>query len=177
MKAFVHLKAFDGRSKFSTWLTRIAINSALMVLRGKRSHPETSMDWSEDGETWEKWVVPDKRSNIEDLYLKKEAEQKLNEAIESLRPPLRFVMEIQRLHYGTNKEIADAAGISAAALKSRLVRARALLRSSLQSSMSSTLPGSASGAKAASKMRTSSDDQPDWQTVVFQARRPALNGG
>jgi len=177
MKAFVHLKAFDGRSKFSTWLTRIAINSALMVLRRKRSHPETSMDWSEDGETWEQWEVPDKRSNIEDLYLKKEAEQKLNEAIESLRPPLRFVMEIQRLHYGTNKEIADAAGISAAALKSRLVRARALLRSSLQSSMSSTLPGSASGAKAASKMRTSSDDQPDWQTVVFQARRPALNGG
>jgi len=135
MKAFVHLKTFDGRSKFSTWLTRIAINSALMVLRRKRSHPETSMDWSEDGETWEQWEVPDNRSNIEDLYLKREAEQKLKEAIESLRPPLRFVMEIQRFHYGTNKEIADAAGISVAALKSRLVRARALLRSSLQSSI------------------------------------------
>src|ERR1700727_1291486 len=140
MRAFVHLKNFDGRSKFSTWLTRIAINSALMVLRRKRSHPETSMDWSEDGETWEQWEVPDNRSNIEDLYLKREAEQKLKEAIESLRPPLRFVMEIQRFHYGTNKEIADAAGISVAALKSRLLRARALLRSSLQSSMSSTLP-------------------------------------
>ncbi|HEY6767993.1 MAG TPA: sigma-70 family RNA polymerase sigma factor [Candidatus Sulfotelmatobacter sp.] len=176
MKAFVHLKTFDGRSKFSTWLTRIAINSALMVLRRKRSHPETSMDWSVDGETWEEWEVPDNRSNIEDLYLKKEAEQKLKEAIESLRPPLRFVMEIQRLHYGTNKEIADAAGISVAALKSRLVRARALVRSSLQSSMSSTLPGFASGAKAARKMRPSSDDQPDWKTVVFRARRPALNG-
>ena len=149
MKAFVHLKTFDGRSKFSTWLTRIAINSALMVLRRKRSHPETSMDWSGDGETWEQWEVPDNRSNIEDLYLKKEAEQKLKEAIESLRPPLRFVMEIQRFHYGTNKEIADAAGISVAALKSRLVRARALVRSSLQSSMSSTLPELASDAKAA----------------------------
>jgi RNA polymerase sigma factor (sigma-70 family) len=176
MKAFVHLKTFDGRSKFSTWLTRIAINSALVVLRRKRSHPETSMDWSGDGETWEQWEVPDNRSNIEDLYLKKEAEQKLKEAIESLRPPLRFVMEIQRLHYGTNKEIADAAGISVAALKSRLVRARALVRSSLQSSMSSTLPGFASGAKAARKMRPSSDDQPDWKTAVFRARRPALNG-
>ena len=140
MKAFVHLKTFDGRSKFSTWLTRIAINSALMVLRRKRSHPETSIDGSGDGETWDQWEVPDNRSNIEDLYLKKEAELKLKEAIESLRPPLRFVMEIQRLHYGTNKEIADAAGISVAAVKSRLVRARALLRSSLQSSMSSTLP-------------------------------------
>jgi RNA polymerase sigma factor (sigma-70 family) len=175
-KAFVHLKTFDGRSKFSTWLTRIAINSALMVLRRKRSHPETSMDGSGDGETWEQWEVPDNRSNVEDLYLKKEAELKLEEAIERLRPPLRSVIEIQRLHYGTNKEIADAAGISVAALKSRLLRARALLRSSLQSSMSSTLPGFASDAKAASKMRPPSDDQPDWQTVVFRARRRALNG-
>jgi RNA polymerase sigma factor (sigma-70 family) len=140
MKAFVHLKTFDGRSQFSTWLTRIAINSALMVLRRKRSHPETSIDGSGDGETWDQWEVPDNRSNIEDLYIKKEAELKLKEAIESLQPPLRIVMEIQRVHYGSTKEIADAAGISLAALKSRLVRARALLRSSLQSSMSSTLP-------------------------------------
>ena len=39
LKAFVHLNSFDGRSKFSTWLTRIAINSALMILRRKRSFP------------------------------------------------------------------------------------------------------------------------------------------
>jgi RNA polymerase sigma-70 factor (ECF subfamily) len=175
-KAFVHLKTFDGRSKFSTWLTRIAINSALMVLRRRRSHPETSMDSSGDGQTWEQWEVSDNRSNIEDLYLEKEAELKLEEAIERLRPPLRSVIEIQRLHYGTNKEIADAAGISVAALKSRLLRARALLRSSLESSMSSTLPGFAAGAKAASKMRPSSDDQPDLQTAVFRARRTTLNG-
>ena len=172
MKAFAHLKTFDGRSKFSTWLTRIAINSALMVLRRKRSHPESPMDWSGDGETWEQLEVPDSRSNIEDLYLKKEAEQKLKEAIESLRPPLRFVMEIQCLHCGTNKEIADAAGISVAALKSRLLRARALLRSSLQYSMSSARPGVASDAKAASKMQPPSDDQPDWQTGCFRLGGP-----
>jgi RNA polymerase sigma factor (sigma-70 family) len=156
MKAFVHLKTFDGRSKFSTWLTRIAINSALMVLRRKRSRPETSMDWSGDGETWQQWEVPDNSLNLEDLYLKKEAERKLKEAIEHLRPTLRSVMEIQRLHYGTNKEIADAAGISVAALKSRLLRARALLRSSQQSSMPSTLQGFASGRKSTGKTRPSS---------------------
>jgi RNA polymerase sigma-70 factor (ECF subfamily) len=44
MKAYTHLNTFDGRAKFSTWLTRIAINSALMILRRKRSHPESSMD-------------------------------------------------------------------------------------------------------------------------------------
>ena len=139
MKAFVHLKTFDGRSKFSTWLTRIAINSALMVLRRKRSRPETSIDWSGDGETWQQWEIPDKSLNIEDLYLKKEAELKLKEAIERLRPPLRSVMEIQRLHYRSNKEVADVAGVSVTAVKSRLLRARALLRSSLRSSMSPTL--------------------------------------
>jgi RNA polymerase sigma factor (sigma-70 family) len=175
-KAFVHLKTFNGRSKFSTWLTRIAINSALMELRRKRSHPETSMYGNLDGETWEQWEVQDNRSNVEDLYLEKEAELKLQEAIERLRPPLRSVIKIQRLHHGTNKEIADAAGISVAALKSRLLRAKALLRSSLQSSMSSTLAGFASDAKAASKMQPSSDDQPAWQTVVFRARRSALHG-
>src|SRR3984885_1047997 len=40
IKAFIHLNAFDGRAKFSTWLTRIAINSALMALRKRRSRPE-----------------------------------------------------------------------------------------------------------------------------------------
>jgi RNA polymerase sigma factor (sigma-70 family) len=139
IKAFIHLKSFDSRSKFSTWLARIAINSALMVLRRKRSRPETSMDWSGDGETWQQWEVPDNSLNVEDLYLKKEAELKLKEAIERLRPRLRSVMEIQRLHYRSNKEVADAAGISVTAVKSRLLRARALLRSSLRSSMSSTL--------------------------------------
>ena len=139
MKAFVHLKAFDGRAKFSTWLARIAINSALMVLRRKRSHPETSMDWSGDGETWQQWEVPDNSLNVEDLYLKEEAELRLKEAIEHLQPPLRSVMEIRRSHYGSNKEVADAAGISVAAVKSRLLRARAQLRSSLRSSMPSTL--------------------------------------
>src|ERR1700730_14192218 len=44
MKAYLHLNTFDGRAKFATWLTRITINSSLMILRRKRSHPETSMD-------------------------------------------------------------------------------------------------------------------------------------
>src|ERR1700738_3723803 len=44
MKAYVHLETFDGRAKFSTWLTRIAINSALMALRRRRARPETSME-------------------------------------------------------------------------------------------------------------------------------------
>ena len=137
MKAFIHLKTFDGRAKFSTWLTRIAINSALMILRRKRSHPETSMDWSVDGETWQQWEVADKKANIEEHYARKEAEKDLKRAIHRLRPVLRAIVEIQQSHDGSVKEIARAAGISVAATKSRLLRARTVLRKSLQSSMRS----------------------------------------
>jgi RNA polymerase sigma-70 factor (ECF subfamily) len=44
LNAFVHLKDFDGRSRFATWLTRIAINAALMKLRKKRGVQEVPMD-------------------------------------------------------------------------------------------------------------------------------------
>ena len=135
-----HLNTFDGRAKFSTWLTRIAINSALMILRRKRSHPETSMDWSVDGETWQQWEVADKRANIEEHYAGKEAENDLKLAIHCLRPALRTIIEIQQSHGGSVKEIAGAAGISVAAVKSRLLRARTVLRRSLQSSVRSPAP-------------------------------------
>jgi RNA polymerase sigma factor (sigma-70 family) len=142
MKAYMHLKTFDGRAKFSTWLTRIAINSALMILRKRRSHPETSMDWSVDGETWQQWEVGDKRANIEEHYSKKEAEKDLRRAIHRLRPTLRTIIEIQQLHDGSVREIADAAGISVAAAKSRLLRARTVLRRSLQTSVRAPAPQS-----------------------------------
>src|SRR6202789_1284081 len=60
LKAFTHLKDFDGRSSFSTWLTRIAINSALMILRKKRLGREISVDaLSEQNESGIVWEVSD----------------------------------------------------------------------------------------------------------------------
>jgi RNA polymerase sigma factor (sigma-70 family) len=135
MKAFMHLNTFDGRAKFSTWLTRIAINSALMTLRKKRAHPETSMDWSADGETWQQWEMADKRANVEEHYVRKETERQLKRAIHRLRPALRTIIEIQQKHESSVKEISEVAGISVAAAKSRLLRARTVLRRSLRSSM------------------------------------------
>jgi RNA polymerase sigma factor (sigma-70 family) len=140
MKTFIHLNTFDGRAKFSTWLTQIAINSALTILRKKRSHPETSMDWSVDGETWQQWEVADKRANIEEHYARKEAENDLKQAIHRLRPVLRTIIEIQQSHDGSLKEIAGTAGISVAAVKSRLLRARTVLRRTLQSSVRPPAP-------------------------------------
>ena len=67
MKAYVHLQRFNGQAKFSTWLTRIAINSALMILRRKRAHPENAMEFA-DGESWQKWEIADQSQDIEKLY-------------------------------------------------------------------------------------------------------------
>jgi RNA polymerase sigma-70 factor, ECF subfamily len=58
MKAYLHLNTFDGRAQFTTWFTRIAINSSLMILRRKRGRPETSKDIG-DGDTWQHWEIAD----------------------------------------------------------------------------------------------------------------------
>ena len=132
LKAFLHLKNFDGRSSFSTWLTRIAINSALMILRKRRSHPEVSMDGSADGETWINWEIADNSVNTEEHFVRRERNGHLKRAIHRLRPALRNVIEIQQAHDGSVREIAEMAGISIAATKSRLLRARTVLRRSLR---------------------------------------------
>jgi RNA polymerase sigma-70 factor (ECF subfamily) len=78
-KAYVHLKSFDGKARFSTCLTRIAINTALMTLRQKRVRPETSTE-STDGETWHQLEIADRTKDIEQQYLRHESLEHLRRA-------------------------------------------------------------------------------------------------
>jgi RNA polymerase sigma-70 factor (ECF subfamily) len=130
IKAYLHLNTFDGRAKFVTWLTRIAINSSLMILRRKRSHPETSMEIP-DGDTWQHWDIADQAKNVEELYARNERVERLRREICCLRPALRIVVEIHQSNDSSVKEVAELAGLSVAATKSRLVRARKVLRKAL----------------------------------------------
>ena len=82
------------------------------------------VDWSVDGETSQQWEIADKRENIEEHYARKEAGRRLTRAIHRLRPALRSIIEIQQSYDSSVKEIATVAGISVAAAKSRLSRAR-----------------------------------------------------
>jgi RNA polymerase sigma-70 factor (ECF subfamily) len=75
--------------------------------------------------------MPDETTNIESHYEQCEREKHLRQAIHRLRPALREVVEIRRFSDGSIKEIAQIAGISVAATKSRLLRARVALRRSL----------------------------------------------
>jgi RNA polymerase sigma-70 factor (ECF subfamily) len=130
MKAHLHLGAFNGRAQFTTWLTRIAINTSLMILRRRRVRPEMTMDISE-GDTWQHWEIADHAKSVEELYTRQEGLERLKTAIRRLRPPLRNIVEIHQSEDCTVKEVAELAGISVAATKSRLLRARKILRKAL----------------------------------------------
>jgi RNA polymerase sigma-70 factor (ECF subfamily) len=127
MKAYQHLNTFDGRAQFTTWLTRIAINSSLMILRRKRARPETSIDIS-DGDAWQHWEIADQTKSVEELYTGQERVERLKRTICRLQPALRNVIEIHQSEDCSVKEVAELAGISVAATKSRLLRARKILR-------------------------------------------------
>jgi RNA polymerase sigma-70 factor (ECF subfamily) len=130
MKAYMYLDTFDGRAKFSTWLTRIAINSSLMILRTQRARSETPLE-IEDDETGRIWEIADKTQNVEELYARHERVALLELAISGLRPALRDAIEFRRSQESSVKEVAENAGISISAAKSRLMRARVSLRRSL----------------------------------------------
>jgi RNA polymerase sigma factor (sigma-70 family) len=133
LKAFTHIKDFDGRSSFSTWLTRIAINSALMLLRKRRLGREISVDsFADQNEKGQVWEISDPTPGPETQYLQEERERMLWDAISTLRPSVRKVVELQLSRDCAMKETAKTTGISVCAAKSRLFHAKAAIRKSLR---------------------------------------------
>jgi RNA polymerase sigma factor (sigma-70 family) len=131
LRAFVHMRDFDGRSGFGTWLTSIAINSALMILRKKRASLEIATDCNDDfGADGLRYETTDHGLNPETRYAQCEEERMLKKAIQSLRPTLRVVVQIQ-LQERSMRETAEATGISLTAAKGRLFHAKNALRRSL----------------------------------------------
>ena len=132
LKAFVHLKSFECRSSFSSWLTRIAINSALMHLRKKRGI-EISIDYfGDDSQTWRTWELWDHSPTPESHYARREREELLKSVILRLPPKFRQAVELRHTLGYSTKEIAQTLGISVAAAKSRLLRARMAVLSYFQ---------------------------------------------
>src|SRR5271169_1709763 len=140
LSAFIHITEFDGRSAFSTWLTRIAINSALMILRKKRTFHEISLDSSGESNTQAaSWDMPDHAPNPEKRYAQSEREGILRRAVGTLRPAIRKVIELQQLQEHSMKETAAIIGISVPAAKARLFHGKVALRKA--SRLKSIRPG------------------------------------
>jgi RNA polymerase sigma-70 factor (ECF subfamily) len=125
MRAFIHIQQFDRRSSFSTWLTKIGINSALMILRKKRRSCEMSFDFAESDEnTGRQWEVADIAVNPEQHCLLNEITQTIGSAMSGLPSGLRAVTELRLVHHLALAEIAARLDITVPATKSRLLRAR-----------------------------------------------------
>jgi RNA polymerase sigma-70 factor (ECF subfamily) len=129
LNAFLHLKNFDGRSRFSTWLTRIAMNAALMKLRKNHASREVPIGLSvETSELSTDREVSDFSPNPEEICTTSEREATLRDAIAKLRPSIRKALEIHTLQERSLEETATVLGISVAAVKARVFHARAALR-------------------------------------------------
>jgi RNA polymerase sigma-70 factor, ECF subfamily len=131
MRAFMHIKHFHGKSSFSTWLTRIVINSSLMIRRKRRGAKQLSIDeLHESGaERFHRQMVDGAR-NPEQSYVERERNRILHKAIGNLRPRIRKVLEIRHLHELSLKDTAKVLDISVAAAKGRFFHGRAALRRS-----------------------------------------------
>ena len=131
--AFLHLDKFEGKSAFLTWLTRIAINQALMLLRSRRSRRESSMDTSNYEETAASLLdMPDPRPDPEANYVFQERVDELSAAIGKLRPTVRTAIELRELADLSTRETARRMGISVAAVKARVFHGRKRLRKTLR---------------------------------------------
>lgn len=136
-KAYKHLKNFDGRSKVSTWLFRIATNEALMLIR-RRKLDTISIDepWESADEDQEPLQIVDWCCLPESELMSGEVREQLDKAVDSLTHSLRVVFLLRDIENLTTAETAEVLGLTETAVKTRLSRARLRLRQELTKYMS-----------------------------------------
>lgn len=131
LKAFEHLQAFEGNSRFYTWLVRIAVNQALMKLRKRRPNVVSLDEEVNTGEDMVPREVEDWGPSPADRYAQTELSEILTKVIGELDPPFRIVFQLRDIEELSTEETAEALGLSVPAVKSRLLRARLKLRQTL----------------------------------------------
>ena len=124
-KAYSRLQSFQGRSAFSTWLTRIVINSALMARRRKIAHPEASLDeiLNNQPKQMPRGFV-DPRPDPENLYAEAELNAWVEAHVSQLPPALQVPLRLHAISGFSGTHASKLLGISASAIKSRIFRAR-----------------------------------------------------
>ena len=128
LNAFAHVKDFDERSRFATWLTRIAINAALAKLRKNHWKREIPMNEPDPPcELKRHSEIQDDAPDPEETYRLRERREILNTAIWWLRPRARRVVELHQLQEHSLRETAHILGISTSAVKARMFHARVAL--------------------------------------------------
>ena len=128
LSAYRNLATFEGRSLFSTWLTRIVVNAALVRMRRHRARPELFLQdvFPEERASMASTFV-DSRPDPEQTYSYSETQQLVKGALEELSPSIRSAFQLRELQDLSNSEAARASGVQLGAFKSRISRARSQL--------------------------------------------------
>jgi len=131
MRAYLHIKNFQENSRFSTWVTRIVINSALMIRRKNCNVRHLfSYEPGRNGEFAVPLEIPDHAPNPEQRCVENERRRILRRAVSKLRPRMRAVVEVAQFQGLPLRETAEVLDISVAAAKGRFFHARMALRKS-----------------------------------------------
>lgn len=140
--AFRNLHRFKGRSKLSTWLTRIVVNAALMQLRRRRSREMVSMDDrpTKDGQVWVN-EISDPRLNPEEACTLREQRHILGRGIQKLATQYRRALWLRDIRGLNTREAAEVLGVSVGTLKSQLSRARLKVKEEIVAGPTRTLVG------------------------------------
>ncbi len=127
-KAFLHLDTFQEKSRFSTWLTRIAMNEAFMLLRRRRGVFEGLPVNPDDGVNFGSEAFVDHSPDPEESYLRRERAELLTEAINRLSPNIRRTILLRDIEERSAQETARILGTSISAVKARVFQGRRKLR-------------------------------------------------
>jgi RNA polymerase sigma-70 factor (ECF subfamily) len=134
VRAYEHLHEFEGRARFSTWLTRIAVHEALArVRRSKRFD-------SLESHTEQPSMTPSSSSSPEQLTSDVEMRAVLETAVASLPDEFRAVFVLRAVEGMSGAEVAECLGIAEETVKTRLFRARGRLQETVLASIEPTLP-------------------------------------
>ena len=131
VRALTHLDGFRGESSLSTWLSRIAMNEAMGRLRGRR--PSLDLDsLSRDRLEAEIIPFPTASSDPEKSMAQRQIQEVVEHAIDRLPEPFRLVFITRVMEEMTVEETAELLSIKPETVKTRLHRARALLRQNVE---------------------------------------------
>jgi RNA polymerase sigma-70 factor (ECF subfamily) len=133
LKSYQHLDRFQGDSRFYTWLVRIAVNEALMKLRKRRPNQVSLDEPLSDGDGDDSYFreIEDWGPSPEKRFAQTELNEILNSVIGELDPIFRVAFLLRDVEGLSTEDTAQILGISTAAVKSRLLRARLKLRQKL----------------------------------------------
>jgi RNA polymerase sigma-70 factor (ECF subfamily) len=129
LKAYQHISGFQGRSKFSTWLVSIASNTAIQMLRDRC--PEESLERDDSDETYRPKEFRAWSDDPEQSYAKAELKELVEEKVMKLPPKYRVVVMLKDIEQLSIEEVGSALGLGTAAVKSRVLRGRLMMREAL----------------------------------------------